>query len=353
MATYHVVPGGAGGATGADKANAFTMEQACDAVAAGDLVHVYGDSGDYVLEYNTGGAKDTVMNILTAGTITSPIVWQGCFDTPGDGGIATIDANTNTLANAGKTTGSLGNVFNVFKNIQYEGATGDGMDFGADDEATFKQCRFTNNGADGIGGDNIINFECCSFDNNSNFGCNLDGNNLFIAPIAYANTNGGLFCDRNATYFAPLAYNNGAAFDIECNGTSILIVINGTVDGENNATVKGIFQDQSTSLAHVVNTIVHDCAVGIQTDGTVGERCIARNNLYNSNASDVSNFLAVSTGDGVGDRGDVSDAPGFTDEANDDYSLTAAAAAKAAGLDAKWTDDFWDSFIAATNPPSP
>ena len=348
MATYHVVPGGAGGHTGADKANAFDMEEACDAAAADDLFHVYGDGGDYTAEYVTGGAKDCVMYLVTEGNNIQPIVWQGCFDTPGDGGIAIIDASSEVLANAANgVTAGLGN---VLKNIEFGGGTGEGFEGqGSPDNMTFKKCRFTNNGGHGVQCDNQIRFLLCSFDNNDLKGADNDGDVAYIACIAYANDDEGLYSTATSIALSCLCYENGDQANIDMGGNSI--VANCTCDGENQAASIGInFVDDP---AVIINNIIHDHNVGISSDADHGELDCAHNNLFNSNTADVSNFLVPSAGDGVGDRGDVEAVPGFTDEAGDDYTLTAAAAAKATGIDAKFAVDFWDSFIAANNPPVP
>ncbi len=117
-------------------------------------------------------------------------------------------------------------------------------------------------------------------------------------------------------------------------------------------------QDNAIAPLHIVNTILHDCNNGIIVDGDTGERSIGRNNLFNSNTANVSGYLTPNTasvGSEAGEsQGDVTgSAPGFTDEAGNDYTLTSGSAAKAAGFDAKFVDDFWDSFIGATNPPTP
>ena len=86
--------------------------------------------------------------------------------------------------------------------------------------------------------------------------------------------------------------------------------------------------------------------------GNDANQIICRNNLFNSNAADVSNFPAVSAGDGVGDQGDLADAPGFNDEANDDYYLGSGSAAISQSWDIKWVQEFWTDVLAGTNPPT-
>lgn len=353
MATYYVTTTGAGGHTGADEANAFTMEEACDNVAASDKVWVKADA-NYTAEYDTGGAKDCVMYIVTDGASGGIIVWQGYKTNIGDGGIVTIDANTNTLASA--AIAGTGLDWNVFKNFVFSGGSGIGFAGGSDNAAVFKNCRFTNNGTHGMDGGVLFAFENCLIDNNgtttSHRGIDTGDRCAAVACVAYANSGPGILFTGDGICVFCLAYNNGAIQNLYVGSSEPHAgFVNCTIDGENQVGSVGVYLGGTWGMC--INTIVHDLAIGISSVSDQDELKIARNNLFNSNTADVNNFLAVSPGDGVGDRGDVEAAPGFTNEANDDYTLSGDGAADAAGFDAKFTDDFWDSFIAANNPPTP
>jgi hypothetical protein len=348
MPTYHVVPGGAGTHSGADKTNAYSMEEACDNVVAGDLVHVYGDSGDYTAEYDTGGAKDCVLYVATSGSAGSPVVWQGCYSTPGDGGIAVIDADPNTLAYG--VSGPASFSYQVFKNIQVENATLDG--FGNTfDFCTFKHCRATNNSSDGFFGDDANKFLCCSADGNDATGITTDTYGHVVACVVYGNGTVGIGTDHYSVALFNLCYQNGNGNNVSSGG--LFVVVGNTIDGENQAAAVGIYSSHASYSATFVNNIVYDLNVGISQGTDHKESAIGARNLFNSNNDDSLNFLEPSTGNGVGNRGDVTGAPAFTDEAGNDYTLGAASPALTAGLDASFTDAFWDSFIAANNPPSP
>jgi len=135
----------------------------------------------------------------------------------------------------------------------------------------------------------------------------------------------------------------------------LAVILGCTTDGEADADI-GIHFDADVAAQYInaaVNNIIYDCSTGILSDADNKERVISRNNLFNDNNTNVTNWLAVDAGDGVGDRGDVTGAPAFTDEGADDYTLGSGSAAIDKGLDSGFTDAFWDSFIGSTNPPSP
>ena len=115
----------AGTSEGAGNAWA-SWRKAADTVVAGDHVHVKA-SGVYSA---ADGENDCICLIDTPGTLNTPIVWEGYYATPGDGGIVTLDADVNTLANAIRTDMGGGNVFHVFKGFVMTGATSHGFNGG-------------------------------------------------------------------------------------------------------------------------------------------------------------------------------------------------------------------------------
>ncbi len=367
--TYYVdvavgADGNAGTSEGAGNAWA-TLEKAADTVGANDKVFVKA-SGSYVAEYNTGGAKDCVLYIITVGAAATSIVWEGYFSTPGDGGIVTIDANTNTLGSAALTALTT-DMYNVFKNFYFTGASGAGVDFETTvnaDRATFKNCRFGGNATFGVLGDTGFTFFNCLFDNNgtttAHHGTSTDQGTVFIGCISH--TNGGNGYDAFDVFaYKCLEYNNGGK-GIHINTAVTCMVLDCTFDGENAASDIGIHQDSATATRnYYINNIFYDYATGITADGGTGEMNISFACLFNSNTDDSSNFITGydggdggrATGDGVGDLMHVIGAANFTSEAGDDYTLNASTSnAIDAGFDCNFVTAFWDSFIAANNPPS-
>lgn len=345
----YVTQAAAGGGDGTS-GDPWTLQEACDNAADGDRINVKAD-GVYVAEYDTDGAKSSVMYISTVGTVANGgIHWRGYHTTIGDGGIVTINADTNNLDNAAETSNGLGNVFNIFENFNFKGANNAGFDAGTDDEITFKNCRFADNGDDGFTGHNGHRFVNCLFENNTACGVDAGNNCDFFCCVAQNNAD-GFEADGTILYYKCLAYNNSGN---NIRLLSIGEVLDSTIDGEDDSDY-GIFQDNASNCkVTVINCITHDCSVGIKSDIDVLDYVISRHNLFNSHTADVDNWLAPSAGDGTGNKGDVVD-PGtnpFNDEAGDDYS--AASSAQALGIDANFTKQFWSDYNdgAGDNPPA-
>ncbi len=256
----------------------------------------------------------------TAGLVGTPIVLEGYTTSIGDNGQITMDATG--LASA--IVSGLGSVngYYVFKNIIATLANSHGFDMvqNTTDVITFKNCRAFNNGGWGFQCDNDSHFEACDAEENSSGGIDCDLDCTFIACRAWNNTNNGIVSSSGIAY-ACLVYDNGTGEGI--GDTNICIAC--TLDGEN-AGSNGIAGGGSTVRQVFVNNILHDWTTGIDVNTSIGESAIVAGNLYNSNGSNTSNLI----------EGDfkVTAAPGFTDEAGDDYTLASDSAANAAGIDA-------------------
>jgi hypothetical protein len=350
MTVYYVQPTAQGTEDGLSEANAKSPAQAMDIATTGNKFW-WKDTGDYTVE---DGANDCIIHLTNAGAEAAPNVHEGYSSTIGDGGIVTIDAaDTHSYA----LLDAIGaNSYTVFKGFEFKRGTSNGAHMGTSDAMTFKNCRFTANGANGIAGDNQLQLLNCSLDNNSDSGAEIDSDSYMFGVVAYTNTNYGIEVNNGALTFV-LAYNNGNTDQIRFNSSlPNCSVLNCTIDGENQAAATGVNQVDAGGPVHVVNTIIYDCNTGILAGADPGERCIFAHNLFNSNTDDVSGVTGMEPDtDGLhaGGRGDQTAAAGFTDEANDDYSLTGSGVADTTGFCAKYTDDYWDSYIAANNPPTP
>ena len=346
---YYVdIASGDDGDSGLTEALAFQhLAAAADIIAAGEIVYV--KAGVYETE---DGANNAVVQLSTAGTITAPIVWQGYFNTINDGGIAILNAdpagdqfNNCIIASSGSIP------YNVFKNFEMKGGSSHGANSNGSDNWTFKNCSFHNNGGDGCNVDNYCKFENCIAYSNSADGFDCDVLTMFVACISHTHTAGKGFNCNDGLYYNCLAYDNATGnfvFD-RLTGAAPYFILGCTADGNADADpgVDMIFVADTHPIV-VVNNIFHDCSVGIDTDQDIDENAIARNNLYNSNTADVTNFLAVSTGTGIGNRGDVED-PGTPFDAN--YDPNAFAQQK--GIDAWFCKQFWADYNegAGDNPP--
>ena len=351
----YVTTAGAGGHTGVDEANAWTMEEACDNVADGQRVNVKANAS-YTTEYATGGVKDCVMYIVTAGTeVNGGIHWRGYHTTIGDGGIVTIDAQ-DALANPALTAIN-GDVYNIFENFNFKQGTGAGFEGGNDDYMVFKKCRFGDNGTDGVNVDNYCRFVACLAEiNGTGSGFNSDTLSMFFACIAQNNGDDGFHAGSSAVFYNSLAYNNAAHDFSAVAGEGA--VLGCSCDGENAANDYGFYQDSATSSSYtVINNIFFDCDIGIKSDVDVLDWAISCFNVFDSsNTSDTNNWLTPSLGaatPGVDGKGDIVD-PGdpFDNSAGRIYTPVAAVQAK--GLDAFWTQSFWADYNdgAGDNPPA-
>lgn len=311
-------------ATGADDGTSWTDAYPSLNTALLAANHAPGD------QYLVSGTFLEVVNLAEIAAVTTPTIVQG-DDKSGGAGVGnpatfTIDAES-TRANC--MLSGLGSVsfYYVFKDMRTTGGTGHGISLGSGDNVTFKKCRSDNNVSLGLVADNNVKFEECQFDNNDGGGMLSDDNVVVAGCVAFGNgvhqlwTNAGLFVGC-------LVYEVGAGYyGIYCDSVGLIMIVNCTIDGENNATNRGINAPHASSrLEVVVNNIVYDCATGIYTSRDLGESAISRSNLLNSNTADYNNFDTF-TGEQTG-------APSFTSEAGDDYTLQSGSPAKAAGYDA-------------------
>lgn len=316
MAEYHVSAAtGDDADTGLTEALAFlTIDKAMNtAQTAGDKVWIKAD-GDYV----------NLSTIDVAGAATGPIVYEGYTSTKGDGGKCTIDGTDNTLG-SGIVSGIGGALFYVFKNILVRDMTGVGFDMGAGDVVLFKNCEATICNDFGFSGDNNIMFEeCSSHGNTSGGGFRGDLDTFFVGCRAYDNTGIGFDFKTGSCPFCLAHGNSGVQF--RCNSSGYGWFINCTADGENGGSTTGYNWSNSSILQQVaVNCIAHDLNNGFVSARNQLEFTISRNNLINSNNTNYTSYDTHS--------GEVAAVPGFTDEANADYTLTTGSAAKATAFD--------------------
>jgi len=324
MSIYYV-----SAASGSD-VNAGTSEGAAFAtigyamsgvVVAGDKVWVKGD-GDY----------NELVTITTIGTIANPIAFEGYSSVTGDNGIATINGQA-TRANGIVDSLSTGNIFYIFKNLRITNCTGDGVNI--DQRNThWKRCKFDTNGGAGINCQ-IATFESCDFmDNSGNGLTGTTGPFVCVGCRFYRNgADGAAMGQQTGVFFGCEFFsNNTNAISGGSLTNSILVVINCTIDGDGQDTVKGISCGTTViPLLAVLNTVIYDCGTGVVAD-MPGDNKISLNNLVNGNGTPYTNFTTTS--------GEVTSAPAFNDEANNDYRPGTSSPLKNAGYDANSIEGF-------------
>lgn len=303
-----------------------------------------------------GGSGGSIIHIdFIATSDSAPNVFEGYSSSINDGGIATLNCNydgANDLTYGIRCSSNVA-YRTIFKNFDIINAGADGV-FGSTtgDNITFKNCRFKNNTSEGVTGDNNLSFENCVFDGNGADGIDVDSSLFMVSCISRNNTLQGIHC-ISVVLYETLVYDNGNVEQIIVNGSSYILscTIDADEDGGNNSS-ECIRQDGSSPL-HIVNTIIYDATTGILADSVLGQSTICRNNLINGNTTPGTNYpfeydggtTTPSTGDGVGDLGNVTSAPGFTG------TYVPGSNPQSAGLDAHFTNAFWVSFDAAANPP--
>ena len=295
----------------------LTINTAIDgggSLVAGETVWIRGGT-DYV----------TTAFIDTAGTGANPIALEGYTTTLGDDGKATIDGTDNTLANGINSTIG-GDVFYCIKNILVRDMTSEGFSMGAADFVIYKRCEATLCAGWGFRGDNGMMYEeCTAHGNTSDGGFSSDLDACIVGCQSFDNTGIGFEFDTGAAAFCVAYGNTTLGFVTAQSGWGFYF--NCTVDGENAGGTTGLsFTSGTINQQVVVNCIGYDCNTGFSAGRNTKEFKITLHNLISSNNTDYNNFETFT--------GEVAAAPGFTDEASADYTLTSGSAAKAAGVDA-------------------
>lgn len=328
MATRYVDSAATGAADGTSESDAWTtINDAMDAIsglgAGPHLVYVK-DSGSYA----------ELVTIDTGGAANGAIVFEGYTTTPGDGGQATI-TGSDVRANC-VTSAVAADVFYTFKNFIFTNATGAAFDMSGDEYVTFFNCTFQNSESAFLG-DNYQQFIQCTFtgfDGSSGAISNHDsGTNYIACSFNCAGFSGSFIVNSYNTCFAFCefyGFDNAIAgvVNIDAQGGANAL-INCTFDGENTSS-SGVRISSATSEGPYafVNNIFYDLEYAYegQAIDPTGS-ALGVNNLYNS-------LTATSLTFALDDNGALSTAPGFTNEAGDDYTLTSGANAEDAGIDA-------------------
>ena len=311
MATYYVdgVAGNdanAGTSEGAGNAWA-TIDKACNTVSAGDHVYIKGN-GDYT----------EIATIDTAGGSTTSIVYEGYTSTPGDRGMATIDATG--LANGIAKSLGTANIYHAFKNITVENATSHGWSLDNASFISFENCQGNNNGGDGIIVENYSTFVDCVASDNSSDGFFANNDCRYFACVANDNGGYGIYSPgySTSTDFCTAASNASGGIYLRRG----MMVINCTIDGDGSG--YGILCHGYADFGMVIaNNIIYDCATGIRGDSTpCNGMVMGRNNLLYSNTTDYQDWPTEAQ------EFDITGDPLFTDEANRDYTLTLSSPAR-------------------------
>ena len=302
---------------GLSEGNAWQhLAKAADIVTAGTTVYVKA-SAVYETE---DGANNCVMQTSADGAVDSPITFIGYTSIITDGGQVTVNADPMGDQFASAIDGTASGSYHIWKNFIFTGGSSHGYNGGESDWCVFYNCRFTSNGGSGLLIDNWCLYYLCSFDTNTSSGIVSDSISRIFASKAYANGSYGMDLDGGEV-LSSLVYGNGS--DAICFSQAERDMVYGcTIDSEN--ANNGILFNTAGRVVPtvIINNIIYDANVGVNS-AVAQSFDFALANLINSNITDYTNFPA-----GIDD---VTGAPLFTNEAADDYTLSATSPAIDAG----------------------
>lgn len=315
-ATVYYVDGAVGGdgnaGTSEGAGNAWaTIDNAMNSVAAGDTVYV-----------KASATYSEIATMDTAGTSSAFITFIGYTSTPGDGGVATIDA---TGVNNGIYNGAGTTPYYCFENLLVQNADFYGWHMNSGYRCMFTNCHANSNGTNGFfAGGNSFFYGCTATGNGAD-GFNVNSYCVLYGCFSDANTDAGYDgSGTSVTYKFCIAKGNTAfGFDLSTGDS----MFNCTIDGEN-TTNYGIDAHNAYSRGCALwNNIIYDCTTGLYAPYASNHDIFGGYNLFYSNGTDALNW------DAKNQTGDVSGDPLFTDEDSDDYSLGASSPARNAGWD--------------------
>lgn len=319
MTSYFVdgaVGNDANAGTSEGSGNAWaTIDKAMNTVAAGDDVAV-----------KASATYAELATIDTAGTSSGTIIFEGYTTTPGDGGVFTIDGSGSS--NFGIATSMTSNLYYTFRNMRVTGSIGDGVSITDADTVSFFNCEFDNNDGEGLIMDNFGALLQCSIHNNGSTGVRIDNQGTLHSCVLFTNTTDQILSQGtdaiNCLFYGMIISGDD---HIHNTGVNMTTVAGCTFDGENSTSVDGIHVTAVVKVGGMfVNNIIYDLDVGIESSSNMNALPLIGYNLINSNTANYNNCVSLGF--------DVTGAPAFTDEGNDDYSLGSSSPAIDAGTDA-------------------
>jgi hypothetical protein len=300
---------------------------------AADNIQVSGSTNHPTHIKNSVTYTETMSLPNPFGGVNSYFLIQGYSNTPGDGGLVTIDGE-NTRANGLLTTTGV-TVGLVVRNIRCTNHTGLGAGNTNSHYMIWRRCQFDNNGSGLKGGTGCRVIGCYAHDN-TGIGINVTTNAEVAACVANDNGTDGIYISQGQSYKC-VARGNASIGIHHAGGSGVQGAKACTVDGDGKTTTTGIALDGDEITTSAVDCIVYDCTTGISSSAGFVNRGMGWNNLLFNNTTDYSNATTHS--------GEVTTDPAFVDEANDDYTPGDSGGAVGAGLDV--TGQSWDATYAS------
>jgi len=319
MSIYYIsAASGDNGNTGLSEALAWaTIDHGMNIVTSGDHVYVKND-GNY----------NELVTIDAYGAPTLPIIFEGYSGVIGDNERATIDAQG---VRANCLIDSLANqtpAYYVFKNLRFTDATSICVTVECA-ALKFKNCRIDNSDSWGLYNYNTV-FEDCEFDHN-NDGVFYANNHMFLGCKFYNNGNADVngAIDNvfyGCTFFTAAEY--GIYVHTAANCT---YVFNCTFDGDSKDTGVAFDCEGGDKQLVSINNLFYDNGVALRHPH--GQRCLSRNNLFDSNTTKYQ--LGANTY-----TDEINGAPNFVDEGANDYRLDVGSSGIFNGFDFSKVNNF-------------
>jgi hypothetical protein len=335
--------------TGLTEALAWqTFDKACRSLTAGDTVYVKASAS-----YTAVDTNDANIDINEIGTATAANNFIGYSSTIYDGGIVEVNAATTTNAYC-ITSNNLGNLYYKFSNFRFTGATSHGVyagkTAGADDNLTFINCKFDNNGGDGFNGDTSHSFINCLFIDNAGDGLQVTSGLFMESCISFSNTATGVTATSSANINNSLFAEN---LGDQLVATLAVIADGCTFDGNDVANSDGM-SFAATGGDRIINCIFYDCAKGVNNSSNRTYR-IDRNNCYWSCGAANTNWPDPADADAALRNTFTASSDPFVSVGSITAYVLAAntpnTGAKYGALDAGHCATFWNSYLT-TNPPT-
>lgn len=311
-------PGTASGLTWAIGGAFATIQRALNVV----------EPGDGTVWVKASATYNEALTTSTAGTAANPIVIEGYTSSTGDGGIATNDGTTGSLANG--WTPISGTNHYVWKNFCFTNFTATAFGSTSGDYVKLYRVRGSSSST-GIAIDQHgIMLACCG-DGNSGDGLWIGDFGSFVNCIAYNNAVNGMEATAGIVVVGCLLYNNtGDA--VSWTGSNAYGVFDGnTIVAASASANTGLSINPASNTNKIIcinNTVSgYSGSGGIGIEGpSVGDAgLVFNNNVYDceTNYSGLSDLGGGTTSD-----------PSFVNAGSNDYTPSGASPLIAAGMDA-------------------
>jgi len=263
------------------------------------------------------------VNQIVLGTVASPIIIEGYASITGDQGVVINDGTSNP-GNGWLTPNN--NIYCVYKYLRMTNFTLRGWRGVGTDYAKFIECRFDNNGNDGIYLGSVCTLLGCYAHNNTNSGFVLSSNDAHVLScISVNNGLDGFQVNKKIVLYNCLSVSNGR-YGVYSTFNDQQTFMNCTIDGNNQTTEIGMyFINETKGRIVCINNIVVGCVSGMVANTDTKENTVSMNNLLFNNTVNYSKIQTF--------FGEVLANPLFINPSGLDYSLSNASPALNAGFD--------------------